>query len=174
MRYVAIDLGDKRTGVATGDAITGLCLPAGVIEVPMSHDDGRALLDAIAGAVRDHLGTIAAPGWGRAGPGGEIVLGLPLNMDGSEGPRAKLIRQWQVRIAQATGRVVHVQDERLTSAAADWEMAQSGRTHGQKKQARDALAAATILRDFIAARQRGEPISGDAAGNEPARDARPT
>ncbi len=138
-RYLAIDLGDKRTGLAVGDDVTMLVSPAGQLEVPTSSDSGKALLDAIAKACEQHLG-----------PSDELVLGIPLNMDGTEGPRAKLVRTWGDRISERTGRTVHLTDERETSEHADERMARTGLTHGQKKQRRDALAAAEILRRFLA------------------------
>lgn len=148
-RYLAIDLGDKRTGLAVGDDVTMLVSPAGQLEVPVTANAGQALLDAIAKACDDHLG-----------PGDEIVLGIPLNMDGTEGPRAKLVRQWARSISGRTGRLVHLSDERQTSEVADAHMARSGLTHGQKKQRRDALAAAAILRRFLDAPDPGlGPIS---------------
>ncbi len=132
MRYLAIDLGDKRTGLATGDDETNLVSPAGVLEIPR----GEALVDAIVKAVGEH-------------EPGAIVIGLPLHMDGTEGDRAKIAREFASDITKCCGLPVHLQDERLTSYAADQRMARSGRTHKQKKQIRDALAAAEILQDFL-------------------------
>ncbi|MCH7792341.1 MAG: Holliday junction resolvase RuvX, partial [Planctomycetes bacterium] len=60
--------------------------------------------------------------------------------------------------ARHTGRRVHLHDERLTSVDADWAMAGSGLTHGQKKSRRDALAAAAILRSFLG--QSGDGARG--------------
>ena len=96
-----------------------------------------ALIDAIAVSIKDQ-----APD--------AIVLGLPLNMDGTEGPQAKLAREFGEQLHKRCGLEVHYHDERLTSFAADQQMAGSGRTHKQKKRLRDALAAAEILRDFLA------------------------
>jgi putative Holliday junction resolvase len=143
VRFLAIDLGDKRTGIAVGDSVTALALPVDVLEVPVTANGGRDLLAAIGALVKDH------------GPSA-LVVGLPLNMDGSEGQRAKLVRDWATRIGAATGLPIHLQDERLTSSQADWLMARSGMTHGQKKAKRDAIAAAAILKDFLAANS-GEP-----------------
>ncbi len=140
MRYLCIDLGDKRTGLAVGDAQTRLVSPLEVLEVPVAHRGGEALLDALARAIEEQLGT--APG--------ELVVGLPLNMDGTEGPRARLVREFASKVGARCGREVRFQDERLSSADADWSMARSGMTRGEKKQRRDALAAAAILRDFLA------------------------
>lgn len=139
MRYLCIDLGDKRTGLAVGDAQTRLVSPLEVLEVPLAQRGGEALLDALAKAVDEQLG--AAPG--------ELVVGLPLNMDDSEGPRASLVRAFGARVATRCGRQVRFHDERLSSAAADWSMARSGMTRGEKKQRRDALAAAAILAGFL-------------------------
>ena len=132
MRYLAIDLGDKRTGLATGDDDTKLVSPAGVLKIPR----GEALVEAIMKAVVEH-------------EPGAIIIGLPLHMDGTEGDRAKIAREFASDITKCCGLPVHLQDERLTIYAADQRMARSGRTHKQKKQIRDALAAAVILQDFL-------------------------
>jgi putative Holliday junction resolvase len=153
VRYIAIDIGDKRTGIAVGDSETSIVSPREVLEVPIVHNGGADLIAAIAKAVADVCGP-----WQKC----ELVVGLPLNMDGSEGPQAKKSREVGVRIGEATKRLVHYQDERLTSVEADWSMAQSGLTHGGKKARRDALAAAAILRDFLAARSRGGRGDGNA------------
>ena len=142
MRFLAIDLGDKRTGLAVGDDVMGLVTPAEVLSVPISADAGNSLRAAVVRAIEAHLG-----------PRDAVVVGLPLNMDGTEGPRAKLARSFGEEIARASGRAVHFQDERLTSAEADWSLAGSDLTHKQRKGVRDALAAAAILRDFLAQRQ---------------------
>ncbi|TVQ30454.1 MAG: Holliday junction resolvase RuvX [Phycisphaeraceae bacterium] len=134
MRFLAIDLGDKRTGLAHGDDESGLVSPGRQIEKPINP--GAELLDAIANAIDDY------------GPDA-LVVGLPLNMDGTEGPRAKLVRAFAARISERTNLPIHFQDERLTTASADWTMARSGMTRKQKKARRDALAAAAILRDFL-------------------------
>jgi putative Holliday junction resolvase len=93
------------------------------------------------------------------------VVGLPLNMDGTEGPRARVVRAFAERLRTRTGRSLHYQDERLTSAEADWAMSRTGMTHQQKKERRDALAAAAILRDFLEARRgASEPGAGEPGG----------
>lgn len=139
MRYLCIDLGDKRTGLAIGDAETRLVSPLSVLEVPIAPLGGEELLIALAKVIDEQLGS------GK----GELVIGLPINMDDSEGPRATMVRAFGTRLAAKTSRTVHYQDERLTSVAADWSMARSGMTHGEKKRRRDALAAAAILSDYL-------------------------
>ncbi len=162
MRFLAIDLGDKRTGLAVGDDETGHVFPVGVVEVPMTGADaGARLLDALARAVDEHLGAPA----GRAARAA-LVIGLPINMDGTEGPRAMLVREFGARLGARAGLAVHPHDERLTSAQADWDMARSGLTRGEKKQRRDALAAAAILRDFLASRKGSPQRHGDTEKSE--------
>jgi putative Holliday junction resolvase len=165
VRYIAVDLGDKRTGLAVGDSVTRVVMPLDVIEVPIGVRDGAALAEALARVIEDHLGQApplqSSPPAARAphpSPG-ELVVGLPLNMDGTEGPRAKIVRAFAARLGARTRRAVRFQDERLTSAAADWSMARSGLTRGEKKDRRDALAAAVILRDFLEAMARADPPS---------------
>lgn len=145
MRYLAIDLGDKRTGLALGDRETGLVSPLEVIECAIGADGGKLLLERVASAIELHLGAVTKARTDT------LVIGLPLNMDGSEGPQAKKCRGFGELLAQQTGRAVVYHDERLTSVEADWSMSQSGMTRRQKKQKRDALAAAAILRDYFGA-----------------------
>jgi putative pre-16S rRNA nuclease len=132
MRYLAIDLGEKRTGLAVGDDVTGIVSPLGAINTVGADERLRQLGLAI----------------NEQGPDA-LVLGVPLNMDGSEGPGVTRARAFAKELAGRFDLPVHLADERLTSAAADDQMAQSGLTRGQKKARRDALAAAAILRNFL-------------------------
>jgi len=141
-RYIAIDLGDKRTGLAVADGETKLVSPLTVLETPISLNNGEALIAAIRSEIRATIGTHEIL---------ELVIGLPLVREGKEGPRAKGVRKFALRIAAALANpTLHFQDESLTSVEADWSMARSGMTRGQKKARRDALAAAVILKDFLA------------------------
>ena len=133
MRYLAVDLGAKRTGLAAGDDVVRLVQPVEVVQVPR----GPALLDALARAVDRH------------GPD-ELVVGLPLNMDGTEGAGAKEAREFGALLAARVGIPVRFQDERLSSFEADERMARSGRTHREKRELRDALAACAILEAWLA------------------------
>jgi putative Holliday junction resolvase len=136
MRYLAIDVGEKRTGVATGDEITGLVQPRVVLQQARGEELIRKLLIEI-----DDFGPT------------RIVIGLPLNMDGTEGPAAKNVRAFGEVIAERSKLPVDYQDERLTSFAAEAHLDRSGRTHKEKKELRDALAAAEILRDYLRSKQ---------------------
>lgn len=132
---MAIDLGEKRTGLAIGDDIIGIVTPVGRIE---ATEDRR--LDALVEAVAEH------------GPD-ELVIGFPINMDDSEGPAAKAVRAFATKLESRTGLPVHLMDERLTSYQADQMMGPMELTRAGKKQRRDALAAAAILRDFLETRE---------------------
>lgn len=134
VRYLCIDLGAKRTGLAGGDNVLKLVQPIEVLDVPR----GPLLLDALARASE------------RIGPDA-LVIGLPLNMDGTEGPAAREVRAFAQSITARLKLPVHFQDERLTSFDAEQRMAQTGRTHRQKRELRDALAACAVLEDFLGA-----------------------
>jgi putative Holliday junction resolvase len=133
MRYLAIDVGDKRTGLAIGDDELLMAQPVCVLEVSI----GPRLVDEIIKTIRDQ----DADG---------LVIGLPLNMDGSQGQRVVITKAFAAQLSEKTSLPIHFQDERLTSAAAEEQLSQSGKTHKQKKKIRDALAAAEILTDFLA------------------------
>lgn len=132
MRYLALDLGTKRTGVAVGDDETGSAMPLAVVDTP----DEATLLAAITKQVDEH------------GPDA-IIVGLPLNMDGSEGKPALETRALAERIAAHTTLPVHVQDERLTSDAARRKMAETGPVRGRRD---DAIAASIILEEYLGGR----------------------
>jgi len=133
MRFLAIDLGDKRTGIAVGDDELAMAQPVCVLEVPI----GELLINAIVKTI-DEQGV------------DELVIGLPLNMDGSPGQRVFITNEFAKELKAATKMQLHFQDERLTSSAAEEKLSSSGKTHKQKKKIRDALAAAEILNDFLA------------------------
>ena len=132
MNYLAIDLGDKRTGIAVGNDRLGLAHPLCVLEKPI----GPQLLEGLQEIISKHCPDA-------------IVMGLPLNMDGSEGKRSQKTREFGDKIKALIPLPLHYQDERLSSAAAEEYLNQSGKTHKQKKKTRDALAATEILKDFI-------------------------
>lgn len=136
MRVLAIDLGDVRTGLASGETVLGLAQPLQVIE---ERDPDRRL-DRIVEIIERHGADV-------------LVVGLPINMDDTEGPRAVAARDFGRTIAERTGLPVEFQDERLSSFEADETLKGSGLTRKGKKRIQDAIAAATILEDWIAGRE---------------------
>lgn len=134
---MGIDYGDARTGVAISDL---LCSIVGTVTVIHSRNSEKTL-DEICRLVKEHQV-------------GEIALGLPKNMDGTEGPRAELCREFATQIEQATGLPVKLWDERRTTVEAHNILSEHN-YHGKKrKNTVDAVAASLILEGYLAFRKR--------------------
>ena len=137
MRIMAVDYGDARTGIAISDL---LCSIVGSTTVIHSRKDEKTIAQ-ICELVQSH-GV------------GEIVVGLPKNMDGSEGPRAQLCREFAELVKEATGLPVQLWDERRTTVEAHNILSQHN-YHGKKrKNTVDAVAASLILEGYLAFRKR--------------------
>ena len=134
MRYLAIDYGRKRTGLAVCDAAETLAAPLAVLTVRQGH-----LVSEILEIIKREAIEAA-------------VLGLPLNMDGSEGAQAKLIRQFARELQKHTDIPIHFHDERLTSFEAEKKLSAVDLTRKKKKKWLDAVAAAAILQSFLDAK----------------------
>ena len=134
MTIAALDLGRRRIGVAVTDAAAMAAHPIGIVERrALRHD-----LDAIAAMLRDRQ--VSA-----------IVVGLPLNMDGSEGPAARGAKKFAERLADGLGVKVEMFDERLTSFEARERLAEMPARKGTRKTGLDALAAVVILEGWMQA-----------------------
>ena len=130
MRYLAIDYGDKRTGLA-------LCDPAETIASPLAVIEGQKdLLKKIKDIVTSE-------------EVGAAVIGLPLNMDGSKGFQAELVLKFAERLKTHLDIPVHFQDERLSSFGAEQKLAPAELKPQKKKKYLDAVAAAEILEAFL-------------------------
>ena len=128
MKIMGIDYGDARTGVAISDL---LCSLVGSAVVVPSRNTDKAIADIVRLAKENQVG--------------EIVVGLPRNMDGTEGPRAELCREFAQKLGQATGLPVSMWDERRTTVEAHNILSQHN-YHGKKrKDTVDAVAASLIL-----------------------------
>ena len=134
MPIAALDLGRRRIGVAVTDAASMGAHPLGIVERRALKKD----LEAIAAMLRDRRVST-------------IVVGLPLNMDGSEGPAARSARKFAASIADALGVTVEMFDERLTSFEARDRMADMPARRGVRKTGLDALAAVVILEGWMQA-----------------------
>lgn len=130
MRYLAIDYGIKRTGLAVCDAGERIASPLTVVQ-------GRKdLIPRIKNiVVTDGIEA--------------LVLGLPLNMDGTEGPQAKLVRTFGDELGRRLGIPVFFQDERLSSFEAEQRLREMDLSRTKRKARLDALAAADILQSFL-------------------------
>ncbi|MBE6943049.1 MAG: Holliday junction resolvase RuvX [Ruminococcaceae bacterium] len=137
MRIMAVDYGDARTGVAISDLLCSLTGSTRVIH-------GRMQEKLIASLVEITKGSDI----------GEIVVGLPRNMDGSEGVRAELCREFAAKLGEATGLPVKMWDERWTTVEAH-RILSDHNYHGKKrKETVDAVAASLILEGYLSFRGR--------------------
>ena len=137
-RMMGIDYGDARTGIAISDL---LCSIAGSTTVIHSRRDEKTIA-----AIQKLIAAYDV---------GELVVGLPKNMDGTEGPRAELCRAFADQLRQATGLPVAMWDERRTTVEAH-NILSAHNYHGQKrKNTVDAVAASLILEGYLAYRNRG-------------------
>ena len=138
MRVLAIDYGDARTGIAVSDA-SGLIV--GQTTVIHSYNAEKAAQE-IARLVRE--------------TGAErLVMGFPRNMDGTEGPRAALYREFAKRVEETCGMSVVLWDERRTTVEAH-QILSDCNYHGKKrKNTVDAVAASLILEGYLSFLARG-------------------
>lgn len=155
-RILAVDYGRKRIGLAVSDelGLTAQGLPTAVVS------SGAGGLDAV---IR------AASRWALD----EIVVGLPLNMDGSRGPMAREAEAFAASLGESTGLPVVCWDERLTSASAHRALQQMGQRARKDKGAVDRIAATILLEGYLQMREgppenprpdpleSGGPVSGD-------------
>ena len=133
MKIMGIDYGDARTGIAISDL---LCTIVGSTTVIHSHNQNKTL-DEIKKLIRENQVS-------------RIVVGLPKNMDGTEGPRAELCRAFAQRVEEETGLPVALWDERRTTVEAH-NILSAHNYHGKKrKNTVDAVAAALILEGYLA------------------------
>lgn len=136
VRIMAIDYGDARTGVAISDA-TGMI--AGFTTVIAQRNREKAA-DAVAALVREHGVE-------------ELVMGFPKNMDGTEGPRATLYREFAALLAERTGLEPVLWDERRTSIDAHQILHANGRREKNHRKTVDAVAASLILEGYLTFRK---------------------
>lgn len=136
-RIMGVDYGDARTGIAVSDL---LCSIVGTTTVIHSRNQDKTLQEILRIVQTSDVG--------------EIVVGLPKNMDGTEGARAELCRSFANKLAEATGLSVHLWDERRTTVEAHNILSEMN-YHGKKrKNTVDAVAASLILEGYLAFRGR--------------------
>ena len=138
MRIMAIDYGDARTGVAISDP-TGLL--AGYTTVIHSRKP-EAVAEELAHLVKEHQVD-------------ELVMGFPRNMDGTEGPRAELYRDFAARVEEYCGLKPVLWDERRTTVEAHNILHASGKKMKNHKKTVDAVAATLILEGYLTFKRTG-------------------
>ena len=137
MKIMAIDYGDARTGIAVSDL---LCSIVGSTTVIHSRNMEKTLQEVC--RIVEENGV------------GEIAVGLPKNMDGTEGARAELCRTFAKFVEERTGKPVKLWDERRTTVEAH-NILSAHNYHGKKrKDTVDAVAASLILEGYLAFRGR--------------------
>ncbi|MBN1818591.1 MAG: Holliday junction resolvase RuvX [Sedimentisphaerales bacterium] len=142
MRFLAIDYGNKRTGLAVCDNSETITSP---LEVAVS--DG-SLFDRILSVIRREQAQA-------------VVIGLPLNMDDTEGPQAKRTREFAAKLRQKIDIPIEFFDERLSSFAAEDRLVDLDLTRKGKKKRLDAVAAAAILEAFLETRRNKKASTTD-------------
>ena len=136
MRIMAIDYGDAHTGIAISDP-TGFL--AGTTTTIHSRK-AEVVLEELRKLVEQHKVE-------------ELVMGFPRNMDGTEGPRADLYREFAGKVEEATGLKPILWDERRTTIDAHRILFESGKNAKKRKKTVDAVAASLILEGYLTFRK---------------------
>jgi putative Holliday junction resolvase len=132
MRIMAIDYGDAHTGIAISDP-TGFM--AGTTTTIHSRK-AEVVLEELDKLVKQYQVE-------------ELVMGFPKNMDGTEGPRAELYREFAARVEEVTGLKPVLWDERRTTIDAHRILFESGKNAKKRKKTVDAVAASLILEGYL-------------------------
>jgi putative holliday junction resolvase len=138
VRVLAVDFGEKRIGLAVSDETGRVVVPVG--SVTRSSDSQAVAAVALAAKEREVS---------------RLVVGLPRNLDGREGPIARRARNFARRLAVASGLPVDLHGEGLTSADAERDLRDAGLPRERRDAARDAEAAAVLLRDWLSVHAGG-------------------
>jgi len=140
-RILGIDYGTRRMGIAISDATAMLSTPVSVEQV-------RTMEDAVAIACR-----IA-----RERGVEKIVVGVPINMDGTKGPMALEALKFIDLLGSASGLPVMTTDERLSTSLVERMLVDADVSRGRRKEVRDKLAAQVILQGYLDAQDSGRPV----------------
>jgi putative holliday junction resolvase len=134
-RVLALDLGRARVGVALGDLDSAIAHP----RAPLDGSDERRLLHAIRALCREERVDY-------------VVLGLPLELDGRQGPAAAKAISFARRLADFTGLEVELFDERLSTVEASRRLTEAGRSARKQRALIDGASAAIVLEAWLARR----------------------
>jgi putative Holliday junction resolvase len=135
VRIAALDIGERRIGVAVSDPDERVATPLRVLDASALRDT-RPLVRLL-----------------EEYEVGLVVVGLPLSLDGSEGPQAAKARAAGATVAAATGLPVEYADERLSSAAARRALTEAGVSDREKRGRVDMAAASLFLQSYLDARR---------------------
>lgn len=129
---IGLDLGEKTVGVAVSDRLLGVATPLETIRRSKFATDAAAILAIAEGREI-----------------GGIVLGMPFNMDGSEGPRAQSTRAFARNLARLTELPIGFWDERLSTVAAERALIEADTSRARRREVIDHVAAAYILQGAL-------------------------
>lgn len=132
MRIMGLDLGEKTIGVALSDPMGMIARGVEVIKRKTMEEDVKYLLALLQEYEVE-----------------KIVLGLPLNMNNTEGPGAKMARDFGRKLTSETGVPVVFWDERLTTVAAEKILLQADMSRAKRKKVIDKMAAVFILQNYL-------------------------
>ena len=135
MRIMGLDLGSKTVGVAVSDPLLNVAREVEIIRRKEENKLRQTLARIEELIVEYEIG--------------EIVLGLPLNLDGTEGERAELSREFKDKLERRTGLPVHMWDERLTTVEAIEIMDADGIKPKDREKYVDMIAARVILEGYM-------------------------
>lgn len=138
-RVLALDVGEKRIGLAVSDAL-------GLTSLALETYHRVRVRDDVA-----HIGRLAATHQAAL-----VLLGLPLNLDGSEGPQADYVRDFGRRLESRAGLRVAYWDERLSSVEASAILAAQPHRGRREKGDIDRVSAALLLQEYLDAQRSGE------------------
>ncbi len=130
MKFIALDIGKKRIGVATCDRLEIAASPHSVVKA------GRNAVTEVAGIIaRDGVEA--------------VVIGLPVSFDGSEGEMCQLARFFKNELEKLVDLPIEFYDEKLTSKMAEASLIQTGMRREQRREVIDAVAASLILQTYL-------------------------
>ncbi|MDA8144978.1 MAG: Holliday junction resolvase RuvX [Thermaerobacter sp.] len=129
-RVMALDVGERRIGVAVSDELGCTAQPLEILE--RGADD------------LERIGALAGR-WSVE----RIVVGLPLRTDGARGPEAQAVEEFARRLQEKTGYAVKTWDERFTTVAAERALLEGGVSRRRRRVVRDKVAAALILQGYL-------------------------
>ena len=132
MRIIALDIGDVRIGVAVSDLMRIIANPR---ETYVRTDEDADIAYFIELAKKEEADT--------------FVVGLPINMDGTEGPRVEICRAFGEKLREKSGLKVEYQDERLTTVTAERMLIEADVRREKRKQVIDKVAATIILESYL-------------------------
>lgn len=135
MRLMGLDVGSKTVGVAVSDLLGWTAQGVEIVKINEEAEDWQ--LDRLQALIDQYEVE-------------KIIVGLPKNMDNSEGPRAEAARQYGQRLSEYSGLPVIYQDERLSTVAAERMLVEEGNVSRRKrKKVIDKLAAVIILQSYL-------------------------